>query len=207
LVKTWKAADELPGLVALSLSKTIKTYPATGWIRADQASNVQLLNELNELRKKKEELEEELFELRRAQKIDIPNLASLDEKITTFGNYSTYDHFSRNWKNPNWRLETTWGDLFALISPYLLDHPNDTRVKGKLAEVLFEKTDNGSHSAQLDDQVYQTIKIQLQALGLVEVQYLKTTGGGMALFWSLTQPGYALMMSLRTVKSTSPNAT
>jgi hypothetical protein len=35
LVKTWKAADELPGLVALSLSKTIKTYPAIGWVRAD----------------------------------------------------------------------------------------------------------------------------------------------------------------------------
>ena len=207
LVKTWRAADELPGLVALSLSKTIKTYPAVGWVRADQASNIQLLNELNELRKKKEELEGELSELRKTQKIDIPDLASLDEKITTFGEYSSYDQFSRSTKYYSWKLEITWRDLFALISPYLLDHPNDTLVKNQLATVLFDKTDKGSHSARLDDQIYQTIKIQLQALGLVKVQYLKTTGGGMGLFWSLTQPGSALMMSLRTVKSINTNAT
>lgn len=207
LVKTWKAADELPGLVALSLSKTIKTYPAIGWVRADQTSNMQLLNELNELRKKKEELEGEIFELRKTQRIDIPDLASLDEEIITFGTYSSYDKFSKSTKYYDWRLEITWGELFALISPYLLDHPNDARVSSQLAATLFNKTDKGSRSAVLDDQVYQTIKIQLQALGLVKVVYLQTTGGGMSLFWSLTQPGSALMMSLRTVKSTNTTTT
>jgi len=34
LVKTWNRGDELPGLVALSLQKTIKSFPAVGWIRA-----------------------------------------------------------------------------------------------------------------------------------------------------------------------------
>ena len=38
LVKLWKTADELPGLVALSLSKTMKTYPAVGWVRANQVA-------------------------------------------------------------------------------------------------------------------------------------------------------------------------
>lgn len=37
LVKYWKAAGELPGLVALSLPKTMKAYPAEGWIRARHA--------------------------------------------------------------------------------------------------------------------------------------------------------------------------
>jgi hypothetical protein len=69
LVKFWKAADELPGLVALSLSKTIKTYPAMGWVRADKIGNAELLNELNELRKKKEELE---IELARLQRVTFP---------------------------------------------------------------------------------------------------------------------------------------
>ena len=69
LVKFWKAADELPGLVALSLSKTIKTYPAIGWVRADKIGNAELLNELNELRKKKEELE---IELARLQRVTFP---------------------------------------------------------------------------------------------------------------------------------------
>lgn len=39
LVKFWNNADELPGLVASSLSKTISTYPAIGWVRANAISN------------------------------------------------------------------------------------------------------------------------------------------------------------------------
>lgn len=80
-------------------------------------------------------------------------------------------------------------------------YPNDATVKNQLEKALFEKCDSGNHSASLNDQIYQTIKIQLQALNLVSVQYLKTTGGGMGLFWSLTNLGNALMMSLRTVKT------
>ena len=43
LVKFWTKAEELPGLVALSLSKTIKVYPAIGWVRADNVANDELL--------------------------------------------------------------------------------------------------------------------------------------------------------------------
>jgi hypothetical protein len=55
-VKHWRQAAELPGLVALSLSKTIKAYPAVGWARADQTSNSELLSDLNTLRKENETL-------------------------------------------------------------------------------------------------------------------------------------------------------
>src|SRR5438105_7666351 len=51
LVKFWKSANELPGMVALSLSKTIKTYPAVGWVRGSSIANEELLIETNELRK------------------------------------------------------------------------------------------------------------------------------------------------------------
>jgi hypothetical protein len=201
LVKFWKTADELPGLVALSLSKTIKMYPAVGWIRANQASNTQLLNELNELRKTKDNLENELAKLRKAPVVEIPNLASIDEKIKVSGRYSVYTKGSPNASNYDWSLEITWKDIFALIAPHLLSNPSDNTVKSQLATVLFEKCNEGRHSAYLNDPIYQTIKIQLQALNLVNVQYLKTTAGGWALFWTLTDQGHSLMMSLRTIKS------
>ena len=35
LVSFWSSANELPGLVALSLSHAIKMYPAIGWVRAN----------------------------------------------------------------------------------------------------------------------------------------------------------------------------
>jgi hypothetical protein len=36
LVRFWRTADELPGIVALSMSKTIRMFPAVGWVRADK---------------------------------------------------------------------------------------------------------------------------------------------------------------------------
>ena len=63
LVKFWQTADELPGIVALSLSKTIKTYPAVGWVRADKVSSEELLIEINELRKQNAELNKALAEI------------------------------------------------------------------------------------------------------------------------------------------------
>lgn len=41
MVKFWKNSDELAKFVALSLNKTIKTYPAIGWVRADQGSSTE----------------------------------------------------------------------------------------------------------------------------------------------------------------------
>jgi Domain of unknown function (DUF4062) len=56
LVRLWSTATELPGVVALSLSKTIKTHPARGWIRADRIASEELLLEINEIRKQNLEL-------------------------------------------------------------------------------------------------------------------------------------------------------
>jgi Domain of unknown function (DUF4062) len=63
LVKFWNNAEELPGIVALSLSKTIKMHPAIGWVRADKISNEELLFEINELRKQNAELSKTLSEI------------------------------------------------------------------------------------------------------------------------------------------------
>ena len=60
LVKFWKSASDLPGLVALSLQKTIKMYPATGWVRASNVASEVLLAEINNLRKENYSLKEEL---------------------------------------------------------------------------------------------------------------------------------------------------
>lgn len=67
-----------------------------------------------------------------------------------------------------------------------------------------------SGTPTINDQIYQTIKIHLKAVGLIDVKYTKTTQGGMGLFWSLTKVGEMLMLNLRSVKkqllSTNPKA-
>ncbi|MBA5983618.1 DUF4062 domain-containing protein, partial [Pseudomonas sp. MD195_PC81_125] len=38
LVKYWTSPSDLPGLVSLSLVKTMKAFPAVGWVRASEGS-------------------------------------------------------------------------------------------------------------------------------------------------------------------------
>jgi hypothetical protein len=62
LVEFWQNEGELPGIVALSLPKTIKMFPAVGWVRADKVSSEELLTEINELRKQNALMKEKLAE-------------------------------------------------------------------------------------------------------------------------------------------------
>jgi len=191
LVKLWTKAEELPGLVALSLSKTIKTYPAIGWVRADQAGNPELLKEVHELRKRNQELEKVVVKAEARSDLEpVKNLAELDEQIVIHGT----DVIART--QSNWNHSITWSELFAAIAPYLLQIPTDDYVKTALRNSVYSKTGRGGSSVSLNDQVFQTVKVQMMALGLVEVTFR-----GIGLFWTLTEKGREQLMHLRTVKS------
>lgn len=196
LVKFWSPASELPGLVALSLSKTIKAYPATGWIRGDRAPSEQLLNELAQVRRENSALQERIRELEAHAGSVPPDIARLDEEITLHGSY-----WARGTKR-SWESTVSWNEIFGYISPYLVQYPNDAAVKGTLAEALASREGfSYGDTFTMDDQEFRTVAVQLKALGLITLNYTKTVKGGMGLFWSSTPKGERLMLELRTVRS------
>lgn len=197
LVKFWRSADELPGLVALSLSKTIKTYPAVGWVRADNVVSPNVLQELNEQRKVNDDLKSkiEMFTKQNNNIEEIQNLAGLDDEFTIQGTHQN------STQGKKWELVLKWKDIFGLIAPYLIENPSDKTVHSKLSHDLHKKiNDRTAFSPEVDSQVFNTIKLHLKALGLVNLNYSKTVQGGRALFWGLTDIGNKLMMELRTIK-------
>ena len=195
LVRFWRSADQLPGIVALSLSKTIKMFPAIGWVRADRASSEELLSEINDLRKQNSQLQSALAELPKSRPAPIPNLAGLDEAIELHGEYY------RDGGRRTWKAQVTWGELFGFIAPYLVKHPNDAIVKGVLKDALFAKSGSYGTTVSLDDQDFQTVAVQLKALDLIKLSYSKTVQGGMGLFWSATPAGEKVTYELRAVRS------
>ncbi|TLX21553.1 DUF4062 domain-containing protein [Thermomonas fusca] len=198
LVKYWRTATDLPGLVALSLSKTIKTYPAIGWVRANQVGSSELLNEINVIRKENEELRASLEQSQKNEASPTLNLAGLTESFTVHGELKPAHDYG--WRP--WTADLTWGEIFGLISPDLLSHPSDANVKLELKKAILKHKKINYYDSRIADHDYQTIKIQLKALGLVRINYLKTTQGGMALFWSLTANGEATMLELRAIRAT-----
>jgi hypothetical protein len=207
LVKFWKTAAELPGLVALSLSKTIKVHPAVGWVRASNVSNDELLQDLNTLRKENQTLRATIGSLQEAVgPRPQDNLAGLDESFEATIEYSVYDQYSRRSHTKHEAFSTTWADLFARIAPDLLENPNDALVSSRLGKSIYKSLHSGGEkAAHVEHDCFQTIKLQLTAQSLVNVAYSKTVKGGMALFWSLTARGQRVMLQLRTVKTASNN--
>ena len=203
LVKFWSSADELCGQVAVSLLQTISAFPATGWVRANLQSNIESLQEINSLRKELAEAKTKLLTASE-YKTETINLADFDEKIKLHGNYIYYQN-----GHPypeKWECEITWKQIFMSLSPYLMDTPCDSSVEKTLSSIAYSYTKiNQNLNAYIDSQDFQTIKIQLMAYKLIEIKYLKTTKGDMALFWNLTELGRQLMFQWRTIKTTKTN--
>lgn len=196
LVKYWRTAEDLPGIVSLSLSKTIKTYPAEGWVRGNAAASTEVLEEINELRKKNAELQAALNSVAPSPAHAVQNIAGLD---VIFGLSGTY-RMRNDSQHFEWTSHLTFGEMFALIAPHLIENPNDGLVQIKLATSILGLQGKKPYSTNIEDQPFQTFKIQLQALGLIELSYTSTIKGGMALFWSLTKKGTQTMVQLRAVR-------
>ena len=199
LVKTWRSAEELPGLVVLSMTKTVKMYPAIGWVRANHVANESILQEINELRKENFELQNKLKDMAVKPELTIDGIANIDSKFTIHGSYDVYRSSHEN-RRSDFASMLSWKELFSLIAPCLMKHPNDAFVKGKLTSVLLEREGKSGHSISIDDQDFQTVTIQLKAYGLVRTEYSKSTTGQMALFWSLTSKGEQFMIESRVIR-------
>ena len=192
LVQFWNNADDLNGKVAVSLTKTIKTYPAIGWVRGDTPTNEKTLQEINELRKELDELRKYKQEKENSS-CGIDDIASLDECISLSGTYGT-SHY-------NWEITLSWKDLFGLISPFFLEPHNDYFAKEIISKALVEETGRSqAYNPEICSKDFQTIKIQMRVLGLMHIAPAQTTKGGQALFWSLSQKGIKLMNNLRVIR-------
>lgn len=201
LVRFWNRPEDLPGLVAVNLSKTIKTYPATGWVRANQVSTEDLLTQLNQLRQENKYLRESATTVVTEPTMHIEGLADLDEMFTVTG------HSASQNGRLDWNSTLSWKDIFAYVSPYLVKQPQDSTVMQQLTAALVKREARTGHSHQIEDQEFQTIGLQLKALGLMTHQYLRGTDGRMYMFWSLSTKGEQLMMQLRTIPTNKRNLT
>ncbi len=202
LIKSWTTTAELPGLVALSLQKTIKAYPAVGWIRANQTPSGEVLTQLSAISKENAQLRAAVRQLQANVELYTDNLAKLSDTFEFSLRWTHYYSVRGHERQDNRQEEftLTWEAIFAALAPHLQEHPHDLIVRGKLGATLYRKTHgNSEQTATLAEDDYLTIRVQLATLGLVNVEYTPTVNNSMGLFWSLTALGERTMARLRTV--------
>lgn len=196
LVKRWSTVDELTGAVAASLQKTIKIYPAPGWIRDNGVSRETLLSELNELRKEREDLLRDIDNLRLQIASTPDGLADGNDAIEVTGTMKSF----RNSQWAPWKVDTTWDRIIYHIGPLLYKTASDTYIQYELGEALVrEDLGKNCYEAKVHDDIFYSLRIQLETLGVVEVAALPLKGGGQGVFWQLTKGGKRRLIALRAI--------
>lgn len=191
LRKTWSTAKDLPGLVALSMTKTIKTYPAVGWVKADKMSSEVALLELNDLRKRNDELEKTISELKEKPEFIIPeNVASLHSYFEIHFHLSTFD-LNYGSRKANDSIKTTWEKIFFIISPFLSKKTSDSDISQILEDHIKTIKPNTYDHTQIDIHDLKTIYIQFKLLGFLEYNDDN---------WASSTKGKQFMLELRAIK-------
>ncbi|WAB85456.1 DUF4062 domain-containing protein [Pantoea agglomerans] len=190
LRKEWSTVKDIPGLVSLSMSKTIKTYPAIGWVRADKLSNESDLRSMIELQKENERLRKEIEEKKPKNQYELPeNIAGLDKEFTI--NYRLTSANIMDSSVQYVSLTKSFSEIFSFLSPIMFKGTNEVTLKNKMNEFINSFYRRTAYHTYIDDNDFQVINLQFVALGLTEVNGDK---------FSLTPLGKNTMMSLKLVR-------
>jgi hypothetical protein len=189
LCKNWRTADELGGVVSRSLVQAIKTRPAEGWVRARHATSPE---QLNALRAQIDDLTRQLQETRVAPPAEAEGLAKAEE---TFIIRYKYSGGSRDGE-----LELTWDEIFAVVGPAMFGEAAEFQLKQQLEAKIESDGATFHHSLRVNEEDFQTVKVQLFALGLIHKSIRKRTASDTHTYWTLTPYGERYATVLKAIR-------
>lgn len=210
LVNFWSNKDDLGAKVVIGLIHAIKTNKRPGWNRGGSRSNEDLLQELDSLRTENGKMAQEqsslLGKLKALETKDVTGIAGGADLFHVKGTWLYFyksNHGSSQSYDKDWEGDISWNEIMYHLHPILIEWKNETFVQGHLAEIFsvkFAPSSKSSSRYKIDEDVFFTIRNQLMALNLIDVQSLTTVKGGTALFWKTTPRGSQLGSELRLVK-------
>jgi hypothetical protein len=211
LCKHWETPQELGSVVSRSLIQLIKSTPAVGWVRANELADREVTMELLQLRRKVEELQTELSRARISAPKGSEGLAQGDEEHTvrfSFAATPPGKYQSETWSSG---FSPTWNELFPTIAPLMIHEATEPELKSALdgfSEVeniyrLHEDKKFARHSLgkfRISQDDFQTIKVQLRALGLIAKNDKARSVKDSGTYWTLTPYGDEVMTQLRAIR-------
>jgi hypothetical protein len=215
MCKNWSNATELGSVVSRSFIKLQKSHPAIGWVRGnlvpEKDSSIEILELTREIEKLKQQLEDTKTKAPKGSEDLAQGYDGIALNYTCESNDGTVSSYnaSHTWRGS---ITTTWNDVFAQIAPLLISEINEHQIKSTLnkfieklgTEFLKKNKDAKGHkfkSFVINEDDYQTIKVQLRALGLITQSVQKRAVSDKGTYWTLTPYGDTVMNQLRAIKS------
>lgn len=210
MCKYWTNAVELGSVVSRSFIKLQKSHPAIGWVRGNLVPEKDSSIEILELTREIEKLKQQLQDTKTKAPKGSEDLAQGYDEIVL--NY-TCESNDKSYNSYNWNgnIKTTWNNVFSHLSPIMINEANENQIKNtlnKLTEKLgIEKLKKNSNAEghkfkyfAINEDDYQTIKVQLRALGLIIQSDKKRAISDKGTYWTLTPYGDTIMNQLRAIK-------
>lgn len=195
LVRFWESSEELPGIVALSMAKTIKMFPATGWIRANLGESVESSRELAKLSTENRELREKLNKLLSEQEARNAGSEVLNILTNTEKPVEIFYTDNMKWEK---KEDTNLLVIFSLIAPELIQENTTTHLTELLSFNLRQ-----DHERTVDEKWPIPINSiadwlsDLTILDLIEPSNRKHPVSDKNEYWHLTQHGKDFFKTLK----------
>jgi hypothetical protein len=214
LCKQWETPQELGSVVSRSLVQLIKTTPAVGWVRANELADAEATLELLQLRRRVEELEGELAKARMSAPKGSEGLAGGQEEHGFRFSFEVGESGAYSWRTTTWTsgFRATWDEIFFVIAPLMINEATETALKGALDGLVADRnlqSLRGREQLQgkslsgfsLKNEDFQTVKVQLRALGLITKSEKPRSVKDRGTYWTLTPYGDEVMTRLRAIRS------
>lgn len=211
MVRFWSTPSELGSVVSRSIINLIKTNPAIGWVKANMVPDESSLQEILKLKRKIEDLEEKLKEsINKAPE----GTELLSQGEDTFKiNYSFKAVKDRSIGDIfKITFSTNWNEIFYSISPLMIDEISEEGLRNginlfirdaQMEELIKDdslKKYNRYGEFKISNSDYQTIKVQLRALGLISKSQRARSVKDTGTYWCLTPYGDNVMTKLRAIR-------
>lgn len=199
-IKFWSNPDDLKAKVIQAMAAETKRNPQEGWIRASRAIDPAVT----------EMMRQEIDRLR-AELRSVSNDPPKDVDLYAGGD----DDFEVGMTYRDRRLETHsqyvtvhWNVIFFEVGPVMMEEASEDQMKRRLASELWQYESDkfpSFHSIEIENDSFETIKIQLLALGLIHRSQKKHVPSDTNRYWSLTPYGDNLLMKLRAIQKERPS--
>jgi hypothetical protein len=202
MCRLWGNTNELITSVIISLTEEVAENPQKGWTRGASFDSIELLSQLNEVRLEKENLEKEIVKLKAIIKQSntiVDNLACGNDKFIIKGEKYVRYYGSISGSYEPHEVTLSWDEIFSAVGPFLFAYENYSSFKNKLESGINSAYNQDFYALNQDS--VQTIKIQLHALGLIDIKPSKAENGSAFEFIAMTEKGKSYLLQLKTLKN------
>jgi len=212
MCRFWESPADLGSQVSRSLVKLIKSNPGIGWVRGNLVPDESAIEEILGLRRRVEELQQELLAASSHGPEGASGLAQGNDVFNINYTFSASPTgYTSDASEYEGDVNVEWDDIFAALSPLMIDEATEGQLIKALndlvcLEVFVDLTNSSQFkdhklmSFRIDRDDFQTIKIQLRALGLITKSAKNRSVKDTATYWTLAPYGDTIMTRLRAIK-------